>query len=98
MLVQSQSGTSDKKEALSHVSARSGYVPGSEKIISVTDRVVKPAATTNEASQLAANTGVGSSMPRVESSSVKSLDASGSPEPLPASGWTARRPTADQQR
>jgi hypothetical protein len=54
--------------------AQPGDVPGSERIVSVTDRVVKPSADSSQAAE--------------ESSPESS-------KPLPASGWSARRPTTD---
>lgn len=54
-----------------------GDVPGSERNVSVTDRLAKPAA---ESSQLAEN-------------SPAEPD-----KPLPAAGWTARRPTTEVLR
>lgn len=67
-------------QAKAHGTARLGYVAGSEKIISVTDRVVKPSTTVGGTSEIAADT------------------ATESAKPLPAAGWTARRPAADMQR
>jgi hypothetical protein len=61
--------------------ARLGDVPGSEKIISVTDRTVGPSASAGEQQTVAA-----------ESATEESS------RPLPASGWTARRPTTELQR
>ena len=49
---------------------QAGDVPGSEQIVSVTDRVVEPAASLDGSTRVAS-------------------------EPLPAKGWTARRPTLE---
>jgi hypothetical protein len=54
-----------------------GDVPGSEKVVSVTERIVNPSADSSTAA----------SEPSTEPS-----------KPLPASGWTARRPTTDVMR
>jgi hypothetical protein len=59
---------------------RLGLVPGSEKILSVTDRTVTPSAGDGDAPAIAAES------------------ATESAKPLPSSGWTARRPTAETQR
>jgi hypothetical protein len=59
---------------------RPGDVPGSEQIVSVTDRVVDPSAVSSNPPQVAA-------------------EAAPEPlEPLPAKGWTARRPTPEVTR
>ena len=57
-----------------------GIVPGSEKIISVTDRTVAPSPSGGDSSATVAESATESS------------------QPLPASGWTARRSTSDVQR
>jgi len=57
--------------------AQPGDVPGSERIVSVTDRVVKPSADSFQAAE--------------ESSPESS-------QPLPATRWTARRPTTEVLR
>ena len=62
---------------------RLGLVPGSEKIISVTDRTVTPSP------------GAGD---QGDSSATVADSTTESPKPLPASGWTARRPTSEVQR
>jgi hypothetical protein len=59
--------------------SKPGDVPGAERILSVTDRVVKPAE--------------GSVDSQVVSESSSSSGSSA--QPLPANGWTARRPTAE---
>lgn len=59
-----------------------GIVPGSERIISITERVVEPAATSEAPAQVA----------------EESSPAPGSPGALPASGWTARRLEPESQR
>jgi hypothetical protein len=71
--------------------SKPGYVPGSERIISVTERVVKPAA---DSSQVA-------DQPSQMSDQPSQLADQSSPElskPLPSSGWTARRPTPEVLR
>jgi hypothetical protein len=84
MLAETHGESPDVARAKTHGTDQMGYVAGSEKVLSVTDRVVKPAATASEtageASEMAADTATESS------------------KPLPASGWTARRPAADVQR
>jgi len=59
--------------------AQPGDVPGSERIVSVTDRVVKPSTDSSQAAQ-------------------ESSPEAGSSQPLPATGWTARRPTTEVLR
>jgi len=54
-----------------------GDVPGSERIVSVTDRVVKPSEASTDSTQVATES------------------PGESAKPLPAQGWTARRPTPD---
>jgi len=54
--------------------AQAGDVPGAERIVSVTDRVVKPSADSSQAAE----------EPSLESS-----------KQLPATGWSARRPTTE---
>jgi hypothetical protein len=68
-----------------------GYVPGSERIISVTERVVKPAA---ESTQVAGQP----SQLADESSQLADQSSPESSKPLPSSGWTARRPTSEVLR
>jgi hypothetical protein len=84
-------GPSGRSVAGINGQTKPGYVPGSERIISVTERVVKPAA---ESTQVAGQP----SLMADESSQLADQSSPESSKPLPSSGWTARRPTSEVLR